>query len=262
VIYNEKTTGAPDTTLAGRAYEALKERILSLELRPGQFLNEQVLGQMIGLGRMPVHQAVHRLMTDGLLEVIPRKGVLIRSDSLNEILALLEARSAVEPNIAALAAERASAAQIRDIERLLRQSRKLADQRFRREFMALDRGFHQAVAEAAGNRILVDAQRPLHERSARIWSLVVMVRPDGLALTQDEHEAVMEAICKRDPEGARSAMLAHLESLRRRILQGGDGIPAGAEAGERGALASGRRRAAPAKVPAARPARKRPARVA
>lgn len=214
-----KTAGAP---LSEQAYAAIKERILSLELRPGQFVNESALCAMLQMGRMPVHQAVHRLKDDGLLEVIPRKGIIIGAGSLKEMLALLEARGAVEPNIAALAAERAAPEQIKELARLLRKSAKFVDQRFRREFMAIDRAFHQAVAEAAGNRILTDAQRPLHERSARIWSLIVMRRPDGLRLTQEEHEAVLDGIRRGDKEAARRAMQAHLASLRRRIMQGAD----------------------------------------
>ncbi len=212
---------APERTLTEIAYAAIKERILSLELRPGQFVNEQKLGEMVGLGRMPVHQAVHRLMADGLLDVMARKGIVIRLDSLNEVLDLLEARSAVEPNIAALAARRAEARQIKFMKKLLADSRKFIDQRQRREFMGFDRAFHQAVAEAAGNRILVDAQRPLHERSARIWGIRVW-GPDGLRLTQNEHELVLEAIAHGDARGARAAMQSHLDLLRARIIEGAE----------------------------------------
>jgi DNA-binding GntR family transcriptional regulator len=161
-------------------------------------------------------------MTEGLLKIIPRKGIIIGAASLNEVLSALEARGAVEPNIAALAAERATPAQIKQMEKLLKQSRKVADQRFRREFMDLDRLFHATVAEAAGNRMLVDAQRPLQERSARIWSLVVMRHPDGLRLTQEEHEAVFDAIRRGDRDAARRAMQVHLASLRRRMKDGAD----------------------------------------
>ena len=218
MIYQNAAGGS----LSERAYEAIKERILSLELRAGQFINEAELCRLTGMGRMPVHQAVHRLMTDGLLKVIPRKGIIIGSESANEVAEALEARRAVEPYIAALAAERATPAQIKDLEKLLKQSRKVADQRFRREFMNLDRLFHAAVAEAAGNRMLVDAQRPMQERSARIWSVSVMRRPDGLRLTQEEHEAVFDAIRRGDREGARRAMQVHLASLLRRMKDGTD----------------------------------------
>jgi GntR family transcriptional regulator, rspAB operon transcriptional repressor len=218
VIYKRQAS----ERLSERAYEAIKERILSLDLRPGQFVNEQGLCAMVGMGRMPVHQAVHRLMTDGLLEIMPRKGIIIGTDSLNEVLTGLEARSVLEPHITALAADRARPEQIEAMERVLAQSRRIVDQRFRREFMELDRRFHQAVAEASGNHVLVDVQRPLHERSARIWSLIVMRRADGLRLTQEEHEAVLEAIKRRDQVAARQAMQNHLASLRRRVKEGAD----------------------------------------
>jgi DNA-binding GntR family transcriptional regulator len=207
-------------SLADDAYQAIKARILSLELRPGLFINEQTLSDVIGIGRMPVHQAVHRLKTEGLLDVIARKGIVIRATSLNELRALLEARGAVEPSIAALAAERADARQIKAMRRLLAQSRAHLDQqRDRHRFMELDRAFHQAVAEAAANTVLAEAQRPLHERSVRVWMVRVWA-PDGLKMTQYEHERILEGIADHDPAAARSAMTEHLDKLRARIIEG------------------------------------------
>lgn len=95
-------------SLSDAAYDAIKERILSLALRPGLFVTEQALCEMVGISRMPVHQAVQRLKADGLLDVIARKGIVIRMTSFKELLDLFEARLMVEPGIAALAAERAA----------------------------------------------------------------------------------------------------------------------------------------------------------
>lgn len=204
--------------LAEQAYAAIKQKILALELRPGQFLNEQRLCQSLGLGRTPVHQAVHRLMLEGLLEVIPRKGLIIRPDSLNEVLGLLEARWAVEPNIASLAAQRAAPEQIKDLQRLLADSAKITDQRYRPRFMVIDRAFHATIAAAAKNAALSDVMRPLHERSIRIWHLQVW-QPDDLKITQAEHERIMLAVIKGNGPAAVKAMQDHLSSLRARILR-------------------------------------------
>lgn len=206
-------------SLAEQAYHEIKQRILSLELRPGQFLNELALCQLLGFGRTPVHQAVHRLMGEGLLEIIPRKGLLIRPDSMNEILELLEARWAVEPNIAALAAERVTPDQVKQLQTLLAESSKITDQRFRQRFMSVDRIFHATIAAAASNHILADVMRPLHERSARIWHLQVW-QADDLEVTQAEHEAVLDAIARGDKSNAAKAMQQHIASLRRRITRG------------------------------------------
>lgn len=206
--------------MADAAYAAIKQRILSLELRPGLFVNEQTLADMIGIGRMPVHQAVQRLKADGLLDVIARKGIVIRMTSFKELIELLEARLVVEPGIAALAAERAGAAQLKALRAMLAQSRDYLDQKVnRRHFMALDRAFHAAIADAAGNAMLAEAQRPLHERSNRVW-LVRVWGPDGLKDTQREHEAILSAIAGKRPEAARKAMAGHLEGLRDRIVEG------------------------------------------
>jgi len=214
---NAQATRKP--LLADQAYEMIKAKILSLELGPGQFVNELAIAQMLGVGRTPVHQAAHRLAAEGLLEIIPRKGILIRPDSMNEVLTLLEARLAVEPGIAALAAQRVTDAQIEEIRGLLAKSAKITDQRYRPQFMAVDRAFHALIATGAGNRILAETIRPMHERSTRIWQLRVWQEND-LELTQQEHEAILDAILARDGRAAARAMRAHLLSLQRRITRG------------------------------------------
>ena len=209
---------SPSISLAEKAYLQLKDRILSLQLRPGMFLNELTLSEMLGIGRMPVHQAVQRLRVEGLVEVIPRKGLVIRPDSLKDMLSLLEARLAMEPNISALAAERASKPQIVALKKIVMDSKRIVNQTERMSFMSLDRAFHALIGDAAGNKILADAQRPLHERSELIWQLRVM-REDGLVVNQREHMNIFTAIAERDAHGARKAMEDHLQSLHNRILE-------------------------------------------
>jgi DNA-binding GntR family transcriptional regulator len=203
--------------LTVQAYEDIKGRILSLELRPGQFLNEATLCELTGLGRMPVHQAIHRLQVEGLIEVIPRKGLVVRSDSLNDILEMLEARMAIEPNVAAMAAERITKERVAVLGALLSESRGLVVDNQRAAFRVIDRAFHAAVGEGAGNAALSAAMRPLHERSELIWHLRIMPG-EALEITQREHEAVLAAIVQRDASSAREAMQAHLLSLYKRVL--------------------------------------------
>jgi DNA-binding GntR family transcriptional regulator len=210
---------SPSISLAEKAYLQLKDRILTLQLRPGMFLNELTLSEMLGIGRMPVHQAVQRLRVEGLVEVIPRKGLVIRPDSLKDMLSLLEARLAMEPNISALAAERASKPQIVALKKIVMDSKRIVNQTERMSFMSLDRAFHALIGDAAGNKILADAQRPLHERSELIWQLRVM-REDGLVVNQREHMNIFTAIAERDAHAARKAMEDHLHSLHNRILEG------------------------------------------
>lgn len=215
---NPTEPNAKRASLTDQAYSLIKDKILSLELRPGLFLNEASLCEMTGIGRMPVHQAIHRLRTEGLIEVIPRKGLVIRFDSLNDILELIEARLAIEPEVVALAAQRATPEQLAELDALLKRSRGLQSQSNREEFSQIDHAFHSLIAKAAGNRFLADAQQPLHDRSSMMWHLRVMPA-DGLITTQREHEAIYESILKQDAEAARASMKDHLLSLKTRILK-------------------------------------------
>ncbi|MEO6986399.1 MAG: GntR family transcriptional regulator [Paralcaligenes sp.] len=208
-------------SLSDLAYQQIKQRILQLEFRPGQFLNESTICEMLDIGRTPVHQAVHRLMLEGLLEIVPRKGLLIRPDSMNEVLHLLEARWALEPNIAALAAERASPTHIKRLQKLLREALTINGGQDRTRHMEIDREFHHLIADAAGNPILADVIRPLHERSGRLWHLQLKI-PDDIQQTETEHEAILDAIVRGDKEAAARAMQAHLMSLRRRRVLSSD----------------------------------------
>eukprot|EP01042_Synura_sphagnicola_P021729 gene21729-27647_t len=90
--------------LSEQAYIAIKDRIITLFFAPGQYLNEASICEQLGMGRTPVHQALQRLQAEGLVDVVPRKGVIIQPDSMGQVVEILDARLVVEPEIAARAA--------------------------------------------------------------------------------------------------------------------------------------------------------------
>lgn len=206
-------------SLADRAYVEIKRMLITLALRPGQFMTEAWICSELGIGRSPVHQALHRLQLEGLIEIIPRKGILVRSESLNDVLALLDARMVVEPHCIWLAAARGQALLAARLEDLLRRSDCAAKQGDRAAFMALDVEFHSDLASAAGNPVLADIMRLLHQRASRIWHLQVW-SSDDLMVTQEEHQRIFDAVRRQQPEQARAEAQRHLASLRQRILQG------------------------------------------
>ena len=208
----------PVLSLAEQAYVEIKRRILSLEFGPGQFFNEQAICDLIGSSRSPVHHAVQRLKLEGLVDVIPRKGLQIRRESMDEILDILEARWAVEANVAGLAAQRRTDAQLQAMKALLETCAGLNREDDRERFAQIDRAFHNMIAEAAGNAALSEIMRSLRERSGRLWKLRVLV-PGDLPHTQTEHQAILDAIEAGDSAAAATAMAGHLTSLRRRRVR-------------------------------------------
>src|SRR5256714_14499447 len=95
-------------SLAERAFHAIREMIVSLELRPGAVIDERSLMQQLGIGRTPTREALRRLAQEGLVEVYPRRGMFVTPVEIQDLASLADVRSVLESSAARLAAERAT----------------------------------------------------------------------------------------------------------------------------------------------------------
>src|SRR5919202_1479588 len=95
-------------SLADRAYHAIREMIVSLELRPGAVIDERDLMARLGIGRTPTREGLRRLAQERLVEVYPRRGMFVTSVEIRDLASLAEVRSVLEAHVARLAAERAT----------------------------------------------------------------------------------------------------------------------------------------------------------
>jgi GntR family transcriptional regulator, rspAB operon transcriptional repressor len=205
-------------SLRDTAYDAIKHRIITCAFRPGEYINELQLSALLKIGRTPVHQALDRLMIEGMVEVIPRKGVIVKPVSLNEVLQIIEVRLINEPFGARLAAEHANDTDLAELGDVLRRAKRSAELRNVESMMLLDREFHLLVARAAKNDVLTDLLRNLHERSLRFW-FISLNAPTQHESVQKEHAAILDAVRQRNPNKAEAAMRHHIESFRANVSQ-------------------------------------------
>lgn len=203
-------------SLRGLAYERIKHRIITCAYQPGEYLNEQKVCQDLNLGRTPVHQALNQLMLQGLVEVIPRKGVIIKPISLDEILHVAEVRLVCETECTGLAAERAKDKDLEKLGRILKEAGKALRSRDVEQLMLLDRDFHCVLAGAARNPVLAGMLKTLHERSLRIW-FISLNDAEHLDRVHGEHETILAALVRRDVGAAKAAMRKHILSYRQNI---------------------------------------------
>ena len=99
---------ANHATLTDRAYSELEEIIVTLQIPPGTVLSERTLMQRLKIGRTPTREALQRLAHDGLVVIIPRRGIMVSEINLQKQFRLLEVRREIERLMARLAAERAN----------------------------------------------------------------------------------------------------------------------------------------------------------
>jgi DNA-binding GntR family transcriptional regulator len=206
------------TSLRNTAYDAIKHRIITCAFRPGEYINELQLSALLKIGRTPVHQALDRLMVEGMVEVIPRKGVIVKPVSLNEVLQIIEVRLINEPLAARIAADQANDADLNELTDVLERSRHWASVRNVENLMLFDREFHVLIARATKNDVLSELLRSLHERSLRFW-FISLNAPKQYETVQDEHAAILDAIRQRNPDKAETAMRRHIESFRANVLK-------------------------------------------
>src|SRR5215470_1227378 len=205
-------------SLVERAYAEIKEKIITLYFLPGQYLNEAAISSLLDVGRTPVHQALQRLELEGLVEIMPRKGVVVLPDSISEIIKILDSRAAVEAELAKAAARRVSVEDSKALMSLASATRHTKSGTGMDDFIACDRAFHRKLAECSGNTVLSDFAQQLHERSIRYWYLHLWQTMDVPATTR-QHAAIADAIAKHDGERAAAAMRDHIESLKGRLMQ-------------------------------------------
>jgi len=214
-----------------KAQLQIRERILNGVLRPGQRIPELAMVAELGVSRTPVRTALARLAAEGLVDPIPTGGYAVRAFTQADMLDAIEVRGTLEGLAARLAAERGVAAEalapIHDcldrIDALVAQP-VLTPEIFA-EFTVLNGRFHEMVVGLAES----DVVRSMVARAAALpfaspASLVHPRFPDPhgtreLAIAQDQHRRVIEAIVQREGTRAEAIMREHVQIVKRNLTE-------------------------------------------
>lgn len=191
-------------SLTDQAYGELEERLVTLRLAPGDVLSEQALAAELGLGRTPIREALQRLAVEGLVSILPRKGILVsRSEPANQLL-VLEVRRELERLLSVKAAERATGEERRQLAAVADGMDLAATASDGIAFMRLDRELNGLVVEAAHNPYAARAMRLIAGHSRRFWYQHYQLAAD-LPLCARLHAAQARAIAAGEAPAAAGA---------------------------------------------------------
>lgn len=199
------------------AYEQLREMILNLSLPPGQILNEASLAAMLDLGRMPVREAIGRLVSDRFITVLPRRGTMVATMTMMDIANLYDAREAVECGIVHVAVRRITDEQIDQFRQLVDVADVARGQFDAERFLLDDLSVHRFVAGLVENPLLRNTAETLLMHNLRFWRTFFRSR-----LPQDEtmlsHHDLLRAFEHRDGEAAEEATRTHIDGARQLLV--------------------------------------------
>jgi DNA-binding GntR family transcriptional regulator len=217
---NVSTALQTDLTLTDRAYAQIEELIVTLQLPPRTVLSELVLAERLAIGRTPIREALQRLSRDGLVNILPRRGVLVSDIDLRSQLRLLEVRRVLERLMARKAAERATPEERAQFSELAAGMRRAAAHADDISFMRLDKEFNALVSLASRNEYATRSMGLMHGLSRRFWYQHYKQAAD-LPLSARLHAEVAEAIAARDADKAGDAsdkLVDYIESFARSTL--------------------------------------------
>jgi len=204
-------------TDADRAYQQIKEMIVTLEMRPGTVIQEAQLRDDLGLGRTPIREALKRLQSENLVVVKPRRGIFVTDITITDLSQIFEVRVELEALCARLAAQRITAAQLVELRRLAEEYERI-DPVNLKELFDIDRRFHNLLATAANNEFLRREMDLFHNLSLRIWYLALS-RVQAEDIDVQAHLDILAACEARDPDCAEARMREHITLFHIAIKQ-------------------------------------------
>jgi Transcriptional regulators len=214
------SVSADQESLSERAYVQLRDRLIMLEIEPGDPINEGLLAVDLGIGRTPIREALKRLETDHLVVSYPRRGTFATIVDITELAAISEMRQLLEPLAARKAALYAPGALRQHLAQTAAEIEELDAGRGRKTLMEYDLEVHRSIYRATENHHLQETLVRLDNLATRIWCLVLDRLP-GVVEHIREHADLLHAIVDGDASRAErlaAEHVAHFESSVRAIL--------------------------------------------
>ena len=204
-------TAAGAGRLSSEAYEQVRSQILRRQLQPGTVLSEAALAASLGMSKTPIRHALLALQQEGLLELGPRRQLLVCGLPAARRKELREVREALEGLAIAYACRDISDDDIDHLRTLLRRQRRAAEAGREDEFIELDEELHLTLASRAG---LDMVPRLLRQLGGFVRLMQLNTRRDHGYMLQvlAEHERIVDAVEARDEQSALAALRLHLHT--------------------------------------------------
>lgn len=199
--------------LDDKIYARLKGMIAERQLTPGQRILQEKLARDMGVSRTPLVNALKRLAQERLVEWVSRRGIYVKQFSLKEMAQLFEVREGLEPIAARLAATRISPAEVKAFKKVFDGFSKKPSAAEVQRYLKRDRHFHWRLVELTDNPHLAAAMESVN----MMISAYQVGVPRSLAESLPEHQAILEALGRRDPDASEAAMRIHIRRSVERL---------------------------------------------
>lgn len=212
----EARTGIRHADLVSR----LREMLVEGEIPPGARVPERELCQGFGISRTPLREALKVLAAEGQVVLLPNRGARAARLTVRDVRELFDVCEGLEAIAGELACENISAEALSELRALTDQMRGFYERRELIPYYRCNRAIHEGIVRAAGNAVLTSFYESVTARIRRARYVVAMP-PDHWALAMLEHDAIVNALARRDGPGLSHILRTHLRKKRRELLAAG-----------------------------------------
>lgn len=198
-------------------FNTIREAIIVGELKPGERLMEVQLAEKMGVSRTPVREAIRKLELEGLVEMIPRKGAHVAEVSVKDIMDVLEVRASLDGLATALAAERITEDEIKELNHVCTQFANYVEKENLQGSIKKDVEFHDIIYRSSRNDKLMQIANNLREQVQRFRVIYIKGynTPKNIVA---EHMDIIKAITEKDAEKARNFANEHIKKQEEAII--------------------------------------------
>lgn len=203
----------PRETLKHQAYNIIKEKIIQCEYAPEMIINEELIQKDISVSRTPIRDALSRLEHEGLIKILPKKGIYIPNISLDEVNMLYEARCLIEPYSVRYYGNKIS----KEVYlKYFHQYNSYLEQNNEEmySFEEMDDKFHRMFIHASENSYFLNLYTTIESQIRRTRVLTAKIQKNRLKFTVEEHIAIVTAALKKNWIEATDAMQYHLSQSK------------------------------------------------
>ncbi len=220
---NDKAPTRKTGSLTDKAYQELEELIVTLRLQPGEVLSETALSEQLKIGRTPIREALQRLTREGLVIILPRKGILVSEINPGKQLLVLEVRRQLDRLMARSGAVRRTEEDREKFLKIATGLEQAANENDDIEFMRCDNAFNDLLATATKNEYAIRAIGLMKGLSRRFWYVHYKETAD-MPHCARLHAAVARGIAEGDPDAASEAsdrLVDYVEEFTRSTVNAG-----------------------------------------
>jgi len=205
-------------SLSDRIFEIIEEAILNGSIGPGERIIETELAKNLGTSKSPVREALKKLEGEGVVDLLPRKGFIVKKIDRKSVEDFCEVMFIVEPPVAALSLKRRDRTVCKEFDKIMKDMRNSLSQKEYRLYLTLNRNFHGLFYELTENELITKIFRILYNQTD-IFRSTFLYTGERLLRSMEEHLAIADAYQKGDQKLLERAVKNHLVMFKENILK-------------------------------------------